>query len=103
MKILIAAFLMSLSSVHAFNTEDALHPVAHAAGSYVVTHFTEVVCKRVSDRSKLSCSLIGAGVAMTAGVLIELTQKENFRNHTRGLLEDAFGVGLAIGIINVDF
>ncbi len=106
MKIILAglSFLLLCGRTYAVNSDDLLHPVAHAAGSYAVTHITEVVCKKVSTKSKLTCSLIGVGVAIAVGAAVEVTQKgEDARGHARGILQDLGGAGLAFGIINLDF
>lgn len=103
MKELVFAALVSLQSVWAFDTEDVLHPVAHIGGAYAITHVTHVVCRRVSDRSELFCSLLGAGVALTAGIAVEATQSESVGSHSLGVAEDAIGIGLAMTMIHLEF
>lgn len=104
MKTLIGFILgLGMMNTYALDSDDLLHPVAHMGGSYVITHITEVVCKKVSSQSRLTCSLIGAGAALVAGGLVEATQGADSRDHMRGMLQNTLGAGLAVGIINLDF
>lgn len=94
--------ICSFSKVQAFTTDDLLHPVAHGAGSYLLTHTGEVICRRLSDWDKTTCSIVSGVVATSIGVAVELTQPKE-ANHTKSYIENAAGVILAIGIIHLDF
>lgn len=94
---------ISFSKVYAFTSDDALHPVAHGAGSYALTHIGEVTCRKLTNFGKLSCSLISGAIATGVGIAVESTQSESAKDHARSYVENATGVILAIGVINLDF
>ena len=100
---IIAGLLSSISYTQAFTTDDALHPVAHGAGSYAITHAATVICKKVTGLDTLPCSLISGSIALSVGVAVELSQDQAQGNYKKGLVYDAAGIGLAIGFINLDF
>lgn len=102
MKYLIALILLT-TTTYAEDTDTLLHPVAHGAGSYALTHMGEVVCKKVTGLGTLSCTIISAAVATSVGVAVEMTQDQTEGNWKRGLAYDITGVALAIGVINLDF
>lgn len=90
-------------AAEAFETDDLLHPVAHGAGSYLITHAMTVGCKKITKLKSLPCSLFGAAVAGTVGIAVELTQEQPKKRLFQGLAEDGVGIGLAVGLINIDF
>lgn len=103
MKILLLTISLMITNSYAFNSDDLLHPVAHGAGSYLLTHSAEVACRKVSNMGKTTCSIIGGLIATTAGIAVELTQHESNRDHAKSLIENGAGVVLAIGVIHLDF
>lgn len=103
MKIALIAFCLSITGAYAFTTDDLLHPAAHTGSTYIITHAGEVVCKKVTGMGKTPCSIISGAVAMGAGILVEMHQNEDGASHKRGLMEDAAGVLLAVGVIHFDF
>lgn len=100
--LLILSWFVLTSSAFGYTSDDLLHPVAHGAGSYLLTHAGEVVCKKVSGWSKTTCSIISGAVATGIGAAIEATQPPE-DNHTKSYVENAAGVILAIGMIHLDF
>lgn len=97
------ALILTIAKAHAFPSDELIHPVAHGAGSYMLTHVSEVVCVKVSDASKLTCSIVGGMIATTVGIAIEASQKESGKLHANSYIENGAGVLLAIGVINLDF
>lgn len=104
MKFIVTALILLIqNNVYAITSEDLLHPVAHGAGSYVITHVSEVVCRKLINMNKLSCSIVGGVLATSAGMLVESTQHESRKDHAKSYIENTTGILLAIGVINVDF
>jgi len=99
------AMLMSFAVCYAdqINTDKLLHPVAHGAGSYVLTHIGEVICVKATDLDKTTCSIISGVVATSAGIAVELLQDQQAGNWKKGVAYDVSGVLLAIGVIHLDF
>lgn len=87
----------------ALDTDKVLHPTAHVAGSYALTHVGEVVCKQLTKLSKPICSVISGSLALGVGAAIEASQEQSNGSWKEGILYDASGVGLAIGVIHLDF
>lgn len=100
---LVVALGISFGKVYAFTSDDLLHPVAHGAGSYLLTHAGEVVCKKITKLNKTTCSIISGVIATGVGVAVEATQSEGMKDHAKSYLENGTGVILAIGVIHVDF
>ena len=101
-KSMVMIALFSITYVYAFTTDDLLHPVAHGAGSYVITHTSEVICRKITGYGKTTCSIVGGIVATSAGIAVEMTQPKE-SNHMKSYLQNASGVLLAIGVIHLDF
>lgn len=87
----------------ALDTDKVLHPTAHAAGSYALTHVGEVVCRQITKLDKPICSVISGTMALGVGAAIEASQEQSGGTWKKGILYDASGVGLAIGVIHLDF
>lgn len=85
------------------DSDDFVHPVAHVAGSYMVTHISHVACKKITPFSTLTCSLLGGLIATSGGLIFEMTQDQLDGNWKNGFLYNSSGVIFAIGIINLDF
>jgi len=95
--------ILSTSNItYALTSDDLLHPTAHIAGSYLITHVGEVVCKKITGLNKTVCSIISGSVATGIGVAIEMNQPKE-ANHKKSYIENASGVILAIGTIHIDF
>ncbi len=102
MKYLLITLSLMITNTYAFTSDDLLHPVAHAAGSYMITHVGTVVCKKVTGLSKTPCSIISGAVATGLGVAIEMSQPSE-ADHKKSYMQNAAGVLLAIGVIHLDF
>lgn len=100
---IILTFLFCIQSVYAFDTDSVLHPVAHGAGSYALTHAGTVACKKLTSLNQTACSLISGAVTMGVGIAIEATQEQAEGQWKHGIAYDLAGIGIAIGIINLDF
>lgn len=86
--------------------EELFHLAAHTGASYLITHATQVLCKRVIGKEhKTICTLVGASVAASAGIVKEVVidKNESSKRHAVGYAEDALGIGLAITFISIDF
>lgn len=103
MKYLLLTLSLMITNTYAFTSDDMLHPMAHAGSAYIITHMGEVVCHKVTNLNKTVCSVIAGSVAMSLGAAVEIEQNAGGSDAKRGLLEDFTGVGLAIGIIHMDF
>ena len=104
MKLLILLAMISVPTLtSAFTSDDLLHPVAHGAGSYLLTHAGQVVCKKITGLNKTTCSIISGVVTMAIGVAVEATQEQAKGNYKKGLVYDISGVILAVGVIHLDF
>lgn len=97
----------TLTQAKGESLEDELfHVAAHTGASYLITHSTEVICKKIAGQEhKLACTIVGASVAATAGVVKEIVfdKGESNKRHTIGYAEDALGIGLAVTFISIDF
>lgn len=98
--VLVFAFILSASAA---DTDDLLHPVAHGAGSYALVHIGTVGCKRLTGMGKLPCSLIAGVATASIGAAVEASQNQSKGNWKKGMAYDLIGVGLSIGVINLDF
>jgi len=101
--LVLSAFLMIPFLAEAFTSDDLLHPVAHGAGSYMLTHAGQVVCKKITNLEKTTCSVIAAAVTLSVGALVEATQNQSEGNWKKGMLYNASGVALSVGIMSFDF
>lgn len=102
MKFFLLFFLLG-GSAFADELDDLLHPAAHVGGAYAITHIGEVLCRKISNGSKTTCTLVGAALAIGTGIAVEAKQKESKHRHQVGLAEDLAGVGLAAVTIAIDF
>lgn len=87
-------------------SEEMFHVAAHTGTSYLITHASEVLCKRIAGREyKLTCTIIGASIAASAGIVKEIVidEGESNKRHAIGYGEDALGIGLAVTFISIDF
>lgn len=92
-----------IAKAQALDTDKLLHPVAHGAGSYALTHIGTVACKKLTGLGRLPCSLIAGTVTTAIGVGIELQQNQSEGNWKKGIAYDVGGVLIGIGVINLDF
>lgn len=93
----------SLAKAQAFTTDDALHPLAHGAGSYALTHAGQVLCKKVTGLSKTPCAFVSGAVVTSIGIAVEVTQDQQAGDWKRGVAYDVAGIALAVGVIHLDF
>lgn len=91
------------TSVYAINGDDVLHETAHFGGTYMVTHGTEVVCKKlIGKEHKVACTI--AGAVISQGLNVAYKAQENFPSDTkRSLLSGAAGTAAAVLMISIDF
>lgn len=99
----IILFSLFTTSASAFDTDQALHPVAHGAGSYALTHMGSIVCTKTTDLSKRACSFIAGAVTLGVGAAIEAAQVQDEGSWKQGMFYDAIGVGVSIAVIHFDF
>lgn len=89
-----------------FSSDEAMHAVGHTGATYILTHGTYVVCKRIAGvEHKRACLVTGAAVAATAGIVKEvvLDSGESNKRHFKGYGQDAVGIGLAATLITIDW
>lgn len=109
MKYVLVSMALMLQPVFAddsLNGEDLLHASAHIGTTYLITHATEVVCKKIAGKEhKLACTLVGVGAAVAASVVKETVMDSGESNHRHlvGYGEDLIGIGAAVTLISIDF
>lgn len=59
--------LAAQSPLFAIDQEDQLHIAAHAGATYAITHGTEVICTKITDK-KLTCTIVGVVLANAVNI-----------------------------------
>jgi hypothetical protein len=85
-----------------------LDKIAHAVGTYGLTHATQAVCNRLTDgEHKCACLIAGVGVATAVAVGKEVYDLKRGSNTPSTSIKDgvadAVGIGAAVTFIMVDF
>ena len=83
--------------------EDLMHIAAHAGGTYIMTHGTQVICKKLIGKDKkLTCTIVG--IVLAQSVNIAYKAKQGFPSDTtRSLSSGAAGSAAAALMIAIDF
>ena len=103
-KLLISlGLLLTPAYSYAINSDDVLHGTAHFGATYVITHTTDVACKRIRGKGHgFSCAVIGVVAANVANVAYKASQA--FPNDTnRAIISGAAGSAFAVTVIAIDF
>jgi hypothetical protein len=110
--LVMGAFGAALAAVYplyaesVLTSEQTVHDVAHAGGSYALTSVGEVACTGVFSKAhRLECTLIATLTAIGAGIAKEVLMDSGETNHKhfRGIAADATGVGAAVGVISISW
>jgi hypothetical protein len=85
-----------------------LDKIAHAVGTYGLTHATQAVCNRLTEgEHKCACLIAGVGVATAVAVGKEVYDLKRGSNTPSTSIKDgvadAVGIGAAVTFIMVDF
>lgn len=84
-------------------SEAMVHAAAHVGVSYALTDAVSSVCKKL-DGSRVTCSVVGATVALAAGGAKELLDRKrgaDNKNTARSMTQNLLGVGLGLVMVNV--
>lgn len=98
----LACFFPAYLIANPIESEDVVHATAHIGASYGITHVTEVVCHKVLKGHKTLCTVAGVATALTAGAIKEKMDGKG-DNHTKGMLENLAGTGIAALVITIDY
>ena len=100
MKLILFTFLLMITYCFAEpSSNTSLHIAAHFGAAYALTHITEVSCVKLLNEDKLTCTIIGMGLANVANGIYKANQ--DFPNDTkRALIFGAIGSILAGVVIN---
>jgi len=105
--ILLLFFAISIVSAEPiFQKKKLVNLAAHTGSSYALTHATQVICTKIAGRdNKVACTVFGAMVALTAGIIKEVAidTKESNKAHAVGYVEDVIGIAAAVTLISIDF
>ena len=101
--LVIVALVSSISPAFSveIESESAAHHAAHFGMSYAITHATEVVCNKITQK-KIPCTIAGAVLAASAGIYKESLDGEG-DNHAKAYLMNAAGIAAAVTLISIDF
>ena len=90
-------------ALDASTEEDLLHGAAHFGATYVITHTTEVTCKKVIGKEhKLACTL--AGITLANAVNIARKAKQGYPSDTKRAVVSGLAGSLAAGlVISIDW
>jgi hypothetical protein len=96
--------ILFTTSVYGYDDETQLmHDTAHVAGTYALTHVTEVACTKIVGKGhKATCTAVGA--VLGNGVNIGRKAAQGFpADSKRAVLMGALGSGIAALVISIDW